>query len=181
MLWSRGVPRDRFEQRVRGIFRELRDAWGGVPFVVVNDGEVTALAGAMLSGVGGLLGIALGSSEAAGYVTQEGRLTSWLDELAFVPIDAAPDAPVDEWSGDRGCGAQYLSQQAVGRLLPVAGIEVDPSATLPERLVRLQQLAAAGDERAARVYETLGATWVTRCSSTASSTTTGTCCCWGAS
>ncbi len=110
----RGVPRERFERRVRRIFRELRDAWGGVPSVVVNDGEVTALAGAMLSGVGGLLGVVMGPSEAAGYVTPEGRLTSWLDELAFVPIDAAPDAPVDEWSGDRGCGARYLWQQAVG-------------------------------------------------------------------
>ena len=152
----RGVPREQFERRVRGIFRELRDAWGGVPFVVVNDGEVTALAGAMLSGVGGLLGVAMGSSEAAGYVTLEGGLTSWLDELAFVPIDAAPGAPVDDWSGDRGCGVQYLSQQAVGRLLPLAGIEVDPFATLPEQLVALQQLALAGDERAVRVYETVG-------------------------
>jgi predicted NBD/HSP70 family sugar kinase len=152
----RGVPPEAFERQVRGIFHALREAWGGVPFVVANDGEVTALAGAMLSGVGGLLGIALGSSEAAGYVTPEGRLTSWLNELAFVPIDASPDAPVDAWSGDRGCGVQYLSQQAVGRLLPAAGIQADPAAPLPERLVLLQQLAASGDDRARRVYETLG-------------------------
>jgi hypothetical protein len=32
---------------VRGIFRELGEAWGGIPFVVVNDGELAALAGAM--------------------------------------------------------------------------------------------------------------------------------------
>ena len=152
----RGVAPDLFEGRVRGIFRELRDAWG-VPLVVANDGDVTALAWAMLFGVGGLLGIAMGSSQAAGYVTREGRLTGWLNELAFVPIDAAPDAPTDEWSGDRGCGAQYLSQQAVGRLLPLAGIPVDPGASLPEGLAGLQDLMAAGDERAARVYETIGA------------------------
>ena len=152
----RSVPRELFDGRVRGLFRELQRAWNGIPFVVVNDGEVTALAGAMLTGVGGMLGVAMGSSEAAGYVTPAGALTSRLDELAFAPIDYAPDAPVDEWSGDRGCGVQYLSQQAVGRLLARAGIEVDPGIPLPERLVLLQQLMAAGDPRAALVYETIG-------------------------
>jgi predicted NBD/HSP70 family sugar kinase len=110
----------------------------------------------MVGGVGGLLGISLGSSEAAGYVTRQGGLTSWLDELAFAPIDYAPDAPADEWSGDRGCGVQYLSQQAIGRLLAPAGIEADERLPLPERLLLLQDLMAAGDERAARVYDTVG-------------------------
>jgi predicted NBD/HSP70 family sugar kinase len=153
----RAVPEEAFEQRVRGIFHEIRRAWSGIPLVVVNDGEVTALAGAMVAGVGGLLGVAMGSSEAAGFVTADGGLTAWLNELAFTPIDVRPDAPIDEWSGDRGCGVQYLSQQAVGRLLPVAGIEVDPSTALPERLVLLQRLMAGGDPRARLVYETIGA------------------------
>jgi predicted NBD/HSP70 family sugar kinase len=152
----RSVPADLFRSRVTGIFRELQAAWGGVPFVILNDGEVTALAGAMLAGVGGLLGIAMGSSEAAGYVRRDGRLTTWLNELAFAPLDLARDAPIDEWSGDRGCGVQYLSQQAVGRLLPKAGIEVDVALPLPELLVQLQRLMAAGDDRAVRVYETVG-------------------------
>ncbi len=152
----RSVPRDLFDQRVRGLFGELQRAWNGIPFVVVNDGEVTALAGAMLTGAGGLLGVAMGSSEAAGYVTPAGALTSQLDELAFAPIDYAPTAPVDEWSGDRGCGVQYLSQQAAGRLLAPAGIEVAPGVSLPDRLVILQELMAGGDARAARVYETIG-------------------------
>ncbi len=152
----RAVPRDRFDARVRGLFAELRRSWGNVPFVVVNDGEVTALAGSIMAESGALLGIALGSSQAAGYVTRERTLTSWLDELAFVPVDDAPDAPLDEWSGDRGCGVQYFSQQAVGRLLGSAGIEVDASCPLPERLVHLQALMAAGDPPAAMVYETIG-------------------------
>jgi predicted NBD/HSP70 family sugar kinase len=152
----RSVPRDQFELRVRGLFKELRGVWGGVPFVVVNDGEVTALAGAMQAGVGGLLGVAMGSSEAAGYVTPSGALTSRLNELAFAPIDYAPDAPADEWSGDRGCGVQYLSQQAAGRLMARAGIELEPGMTLPERLVRLQALMADDDPRARLVYETIG-------------------------
>jgi predicted NBD/HSP70 family sugar kinase len=153
----RSVPPALFETRVRGIFRELRAAWGGIPFVVVNDGEVTALAGAMLAKVGGLLGVAMGSSEAAGYVTSDGSLTPWLNELAFTPIDYRVDAAMDEWSGDRGCGVQYLSQQAAARLLPPAGIEADPEMPLPKRLAFLQELMAAADPRARRVYETIGA------------------------
>lgn len=152
----RSVEREARKRRVPGLFAEMKQAWGGIPFVVVNDGEVTALAGSMVGGVDGLLGIAMGSSEAAGYVTHAGRLTSWLNELAFAPIDYAPNAPADEWSGDRGCGVQYLSQQAVGRLLAAAGIDVDVRLPLPERLLILQDLMAAGDERAARVYHTLG-------------------------
>jgi predicted NBD/HSP70 family sugar kinase len=153
----RAVPPDLFAARVRGLFEELRRDWGGVPFVVINDGEVTALAGSLATGAGAFLGIALGSSQAAGYVTRERTLTTWLDELAFVPVDDRPDAPVDEWSGDRGCGVQYFSQQAAGRLLGPAGIDVDPDAPLPERLVHLQDLMAAGDPRAPAVYETIGA------------------------
>jgi predicted NBD/HSP70 family sugar kinase len=152
----RAVPPADFAARVRGLFDDLRRAWGDVPFVVLNDGEVTALAGSLASGRGALLGIALGSSQAAGYVTRERTLTTWLDELAFAPIDDRADAPVDEWSGDRGCGVQYLSQQAVARLLAPAGIVMDEATALPERLVHLQELMAAGDPRARPVYETIG-------------------------
>jgi predicted NBD/HSP70 family sugar kinase len=122
----------------------------------VNDGEVTALAGSMALGKNAVLGLALGTSLAAGYVTRDGRITSWLNELAFVPIDYDPEAPRDEWSGDRGVGVQYLSQQAVGRLLPVAGIAAGPDVSLPEKLENVRQLMVRGDERARRVYQTIG-------------------------
>ena len=153
----RGVPVDLVAARTRFLFRELQHAWGDVPFVVVNDGEVTALAGAMRVGAGSLLGLAMGSSEAGGYVTSDGRLTSWLNELAFVPVDLAPAAPRDEWSGDAGVGAQYLSQRAVARLLPAAGIDIPRDMDQPAQLVELQRLMARGDARAASVYETIGA------------------------
>ena len=152
----RGVPPELFESRVRGLFHELRAAWGGVPFEVVNDGEVTALAGSMASGDNAVLGVAMGSSLAAGYVTPEGAITGWLNELAFAPVDYREDAPVDEWSGDAGVGARYFSQQAVGRLLRPAGIELPEKMPLPEKLEQVQKLAAAGDPRAMRIYETIG-------------------------
>jgi predicted NBD/HSP70 family sugar kinase len=153
----RSVPREQFEGRIRRLFFDLREAWGGVPFQVVNDGEVTALAGSMALGDNAVLGIAMGSSLAAGFVTPEGNITSWLNELAFVPIDYREDAPADEWSGDRGVGVQYLSQQAVGRLLAPAGIELPREMTLPRKLEEVQRLMAAGDARARRIYETIGA------------------------
>lgn len=152
----RGVPREVFVSQVRDMFLRMREEWGGIPFEVVNDGEVTALAGAMALGENAVLGIALGSSEAGGYVTPDGRITGWLNELAFAPVDVNVNAPVDEWSRDRGCGVQYLSQQAVARLAPAAGIVLDGSLTPPEKLKEVQRLLAAGDPRAASVFETIG-------------------------
>ncbi|MBP9899945.1 MAG: ROK family protein [Verrucomicrobia bacterium] len=152
----RGVPADLFNARVKDMFLEVKRAWNHIPFEVVNDGEVTALAGSMALGKNAVLGIALGTSTAAGYVTREGNITSWLNELAFVPVDYDPKAACDEWSGDYGVGAQYFSQQAVGRLLPVAGIAAPEAMPLPEKLKLVQALMAQGDERARKIYQTIG-------------------------
>jgi len=153
----RGVQPDAFEARVRNMFIDLKRAWNGVPFDVVNDGDVTALLGSMSLPPGAVLGVALGTSTAGGYVTADGRITPWLNEIAFVPVDYRADAPRDEWSGDHGCIVQYLSQQAVGRLLGPARIDVPPSMPLPVRLKVLQALMQVGDARAVAVYRTLGA------------------------
>jgi len=152
----RSVPRSVFDARITRLFFDLQKKWGGIPFDVVNDGEVTALAGSMALNDGAVLGVAMGSSLAAGYVTPNGAITSWLNELAFVPVDYREDAPADEWSGDPGVGAQYFSQQAVGRLLAPAGIELPKEMPLPVKLEQLQKLMAGGDARARRIYETIG-------------------------
>ncbi|HEV3484216.1 MAG TPA: hypothetical protein VG106_02335, partial [Vicinamibacterales bacterium] len=152
----RGVPVEVFNARVKDLFLEIRKAWNNVPFEVVNDGEVTALAGSMSLRENAILGIALGTSTAAGYVTPDGNITSWLNELAFVPIDYNPSAPVDEWSGDYGVGSQYFSQQCVGRLMPSAGIDSPADLPLPERLQLVQSLRGQGDYRAKKIYETIG-------------------------
>ena len=152
----RGVPPEAFNKRVRDLFLEIRKAWNNIPLEVVNDGEVTALAGSMSLGKNSILGISLGTSTAGGYVNAEGNITSWLNELAFVPVDYNPQAPTDEWSGDYGCGVQYFSQQCVGRLLAPAGIEVDPKLPLPEKLKQVQKLMDQGDFRARKIYETIG-------------------------
>lgn len=152
----RGVPDALFHDQVSHIFLDLQTAWNNVPFDVVNDGEVTALAGSMAIGDNGVLGVAMGSSEAVGYVDMDGNITSWLNELAFAPVDYSPNAAVDEWSGDYGCGVQYFSQQAVGRLIPASGLDIDTTQPLPEQLIAVQERMSVGDERAAHIYSTIG-------------------------
>jgi predicted NBD/HSP70 family sugar kinase len=89
-------------------------------------------------------------------VNAEGNIPSWINELAFVPVDYHPQAPVDEWPADYGCGVQYFSQQCVGRLLKPAGIDIASNLPLPEKLKQVQELMTRGDARARKIYETIG-------------------------
>ena len=150
----RSVAADKFDD-AKTMFLRLRQEWG-VPVAVANDGDVTALAGAMSLEEDGVLGVALGSSEAAGFIDRHGHILGWLNELAFAPVDYNADAPAEEWSGDSGVGALYFSQQAVNKLLPAAGIKVPTEMALPERLKEVQALMAKGDPRALKIYETIG-------------------------
>ncbi|MHB9137883.1 MAG: ROK family protein, partial [Victivallaceae bacterium] len=151
----RGVSKEDFQKHVQHIFTDIQKQYN-VPVVVANDGEVTALAGAISMKSNGVLGISMGTSLAAGYVNMQGNITDWLNELAFTPIDYRDNAPADEWSGDIGCGVQYFSQQAVARLAPLAGIEFPEKMPFPERLTGVQKLMSDGDERAAKIYRTIG-------------------------
>jgi len=152
----RGVPKDVFEKRVKEMFLDIKKQWNNVPFEIVNDGEVTALAGSMSLNENAVLGIAMGTSQAGGYVTPEGNITSWLNELAFMPVDYNPNAARDEWSGDYGCGVQYFSQQAVGKLIPASGLEIDPKLGLPEKLKAVQKAMEKNEKGASKIYETIG-------------------------
>jgi len=152
----RGLSEEDFDQHARPIFLKLREEWGNIPFEVANDGEVTALAGSMSLNANAVLGIAMGTSQAVGYCDPDGFITSGLNELAFAPIDYRDDAPDDEWSGDIGCGVQYFSQQAVARLAPAAGIKLPTDMPFPEQLIAVQELMAADDPRARKIYETIG-------------------------
>ena len=150
----RGVPKERFGE-VKNLFLRIRDELK-VPLEVVNDGEVTALAGSMSLEDNGVLGIALGSSEAGGYVTPDGNITGWLNELAFAPIDYSTEAPVDEWSGDRGVGALYFSQQCVFRLAPRAGIDIPKDIADAEKLKLVQERLETGDDGARKIWQSIG-------------------------
>ncbi len=150
------VSDEDFEKTVKNMYINVAKEIGDVPVEVANDGDVTALAGAMSLEDNNVLGVAMGTSEAAGYVDGNGNITGWLNELAFVPVDFCRDAMVDEWSGDYGCGVKYFSQDAVIKLAPAAGIELDESLSPAEKLKVVQKLMEEGDSRAADIYETIG-------------------------
>ena len=151
------VPKELYDAKVKDIYiRAIRDTFGDIPYAVYNDGDVSALAGTMSLNDTNVLGIAMGTSEAVGYVNEDGCITGWLNELAFVPVDANPEAMEDEWSGDIGCGVKYFCQDGVIKLAPRAGIELDESLSPAEKLKVVQKLMEEGDRRAAQVYESIG-------------------------
>ena len=150
------VPEDLFEKKVKDIYINISKEMGGIPLEVANDGDVTALAGSMELGDNRVLGIAMGTSEAGGYVDANGNITGWLNELAFVPVDYNPRSMIDEWSGDFGCGVKYFSQDAVIKLVPFAGISLDEALSPAEKLKIVQDMMSKGDVRAVKIFETIG-------------------------
>ena len=150
------VPRSNWD-KVKTIYDRAAKEIGDVPILVANDGDVSALAGAMGLGKGNLMGIAMGTSEAVGYVDEDQNVLGWINELAFAPVDLQEGAMQDEWSTDFGVGCKYFSQDAVIKLAPVAGIEIDPELPLAEKLKVVQALMEQDDQRAIDLFETIGA------------------------
>lgn len=149
------VPREKREL-VKTIYDRAARAIGDVPIVVANDGDVTALAGAMGLETGSVMGMAMGTSEAVGYVDADGNVLGWLNELAFAPVDLSEAAMADEWSTDIGVGCKYFSQDAVIKLAPAAGIEMEDTLTPAEKLSAVQALAQQGDARAEKIFASIG-------------------------
>ena len=151
------VPKDLFDAKVKDIYiRAIKDTFGDVPYVVANDGDVSALAGAMSLEENNILGIAMGTSEAVGYVDQNGNITGWLNELAFAPVDVSPSAMEDEWSGDIGCGVKYFSQDSVIKLAPPAGINLSADLSPAEKLKEVQKLMEVPGSPAEAIYRSIG-------------------------
>ena len=151
------VPKDEYDKKVKNIYiRAITDTFGNIPYSVINDGDVTALAGAMSLEDSNVLGIAMGTSEAGGYVDENGCIKGWLNELAFVPVDANPAAMQDEWSLDIGCGVKYFSQDGVIKLAAAAGIELEEALSPAEKLKVVQKLMEEGAPEAADVYRGIG-------------------------
>jgi len=149
------VPRSNWE-KVKTIYDRAAAEIGDVPIVVANDGDVSALAGAMGLGVGNIMGIAMGTSEAVGYVDKDKNVLGWINELAFAPVDLQETAMQDEWSTDYGVGCKYFSQDAVIKLAPRAGIELDPALSPAEKLKVVQGLMEKDDPRAQAVFRSIG-------------------------
>ena len=151
------VPRSEWDY-VKTVFdRAAAEIGPNVPILVANDGDVSALAGAMGLGKGNLMGMAMGTSEAVGYVDKDQNVLGWINELAFAPVDLQEDAMQDEWSTDYGVGCKYFSQDAVIKLAPRAGIELDPQLSPAEKLKVVQGLMEADAPRAQAVFRSIGA------------------------
>lgn len=149
------VPRDRWDE-VKTCYDRAGREIGDVPVVVANDGDVSALAGAMGLNAGRIMGLAMGTSEAVGYVDKDKNVLGWISELAFAPVDLSENAMRDEWSTDIGAGCKYFSQDAVIKLAPRAGIRLDESRSPADQLKQVQALMEEGDERAAGIFRDIG-------------------------
>ena len=133
------ISRDNWDE-VKTVYDRAALEIGDVPIVVANDGDVTALAGAMSMDVAPVMGIAMGTSEAGGYVNADRNVLGWFNELAFAPVDLNQESMADPWSGDTGVGATYFSQDSVIKLAPAAGIPLDESLAPAEKLKVVQNI-----------------------------------------
>jgi len=147
------VPQNLFDERIKNIYINIA---GDVPLAVANDGDVAALSGSIHLNKNSVLGVAMGTSEAGGYVDKNGNITGRLNELAFVPVDYNINSAVDEWSGDFGCGVKYFSQDAVIKLAPKAGITLSDNLSLAEKLKEVQKLVESGHKGAKEIFESIG-------------------------
>ena len=153
------VSKEEYEKKIKNIYvncvKNLEKKYNKkIPVIVANDGDVTALAGLMeLKTNDGILGIAMGTSQAGGYINKGGKLTGWLSELAFVPIDFNENSKKDTWSGDYGCGKYYFSQEAVIKLANNAGIKFEENATPAEKLKFIQNMIENGNENEKKIAE----------------------------
>ena len=145
-----------FEKKVKTMYIDVAKELGDVPLEVANDGDVTALAGAIDLNDNEVLGIAMGTSEAVGYINKDGGLNGWLSELAFVPVDYNDKSMVDEWSGDYGCGVKYFSQDSVIKLAEKGGFKFEEGLSPAEKLKVIQKLMVDGDKLAKTIYEDIG-------------------------
>jgi predicted NBD/HSP70 family sugar kinase len=141
---------------VKNMYINIAKEMGNLPIEVANDGDVTALAGSIDLNDNQVLGIAMGTSEAVGYINANGGINGWLSELAFAPVDFNENAMVDEWSGDIGVGCKYFSQDAVIKLAEYGGFKFEDGLTPAQKLKVIQALMDKDDELAKQIYTDIG-------------------------
>ena len=151
------VPREKFDAKGRDIYsRAVKELGDTLPFELVNDGDAAALAGSIGLNRNNLLGVAMGTSFAGGFVNSDGNIMNWLNEVAFIPIDVSPTAAFESWTGDYGVPEQYFCQNAVVRLADAAGISLETYETPAQKLKAVQNMLDDGHEGAAAIFRTIG-------------------------
>ncbi len=149
------VDKEKYGDYVKNMYLNVAKEMGA-PVEVANDGDVTALAGSIDLNDNQVLGIAMGTSEAVGYINADGGINGWLSELAFVPVDFDERAMRDEWSGDIGVGCKYFSQDAVIKLAEYGGYVFEEGLTPAEKLKVVQAMMEKDDPLAKQIYEDIG-------------------------
>ena len=146
------VPRSRREE-VKTVFDRAAKEIGDVPIVVANDGDVSALAGAMSLGAGCVMGLAMGTSEAVGYILLRDVKRVPYEELYLDPdklakeFDAAHPAAIVENDCVIVTGESLL--QAFDRL---EVMELTAASILKSQ--RLGRMVHISDEEVAALKET---------------------------
>ena len=141
---------------IKNIYINVAKEMGNVPLEVANDGDVTALAGSIDLNDNQVLGIAMGTSEAVGYINANGGINGWLSELAFAPVDFNKNSMRDEWSGDVGVGCKYFSQDAVIKLAENGGFKFEEGLTPAQKLKVIQALMEKDDPLAIQIFTDIG-------------------------
>lgn len=148
--------------RVSSLFRNTYDKdYSGFyqlneNYIIINDGDAAVLGSMQEGGKTGVLGIAIGTSEAGGYVDETGSVTGYLNELAFVPIDFSDESYIDSWSGDRGCGVSFLSQDGLINMCERSGIIFPDDMETSKKCIYAEELWQNGDERAQAAFRMMG-------------------------
>lgn len=150
------VDKQKYGDYVKNMYINVAKEMGDVPLEVANDGDVTALAGSIDLEDTQILGIAMGTSEAVGYINKDGGINGWLSELAFAPVDFSEEAMQDEWSGDFGVGCKYFSQDAVIKLAEYGGFKFEDGLTPAQKLKVIQAMMENDDPLAKQIYEDIG-------------------------
>ena len=156
----------------------MQDGKGNpVPLKVMNDGEVTAVAGVQMmekeqagkTKGKGTFGISMGSNCGAGYMYPTGDdgvpvHPGWLNELWTAPVDFSPDSWECFFTAQDmiGMSSMCFGQQVACKLIEPAGLRGDISADqLPQhQLLELQNIMKSGTPeqvaKATKIYETIG-------------------------
>jgi len=169
----------------KNLAKEFGTSAEGVPLKVMNDGEVTAVAGVQMlekrskgcTKGKGTFGISLGSNCGAGYMLPTGedgipRHAGWLSELWTAPVDFSPDAWECFFTAQDmvGMNSMCFGQMAACKLLKAAGLQAEATlkkfpkladGQLPQhQLLGLQAVMKEGSPQeiaaATKIYETIG-------------------------
>lgn len=148
------VTEEKKQKEARPVFKNImKEHFPNVPFQVENDGDVSAIGASALYHKNKVLGLALGTSFAAGYV-KDSSLNGWISELSKVPINVSKKARKHYILGIEGSASEYLSQKGIVYLLENNGLSLQGD--LPHKLLQIQKLAEEGDPLVLKGYHDMG-------------------------